>query len=297
MNGPQATVPSVLLPEILGFIPQLLLDDIVNIANNAVGHTVDAVEQFFQKESEKREQELAQAGKQQQEDQDDDGWDTEVEQGLVAYQTLLDSHVDIAFDFFEAWSLRNIFAIPAELPLVVPHQEGLNLEQPPEREAELMAEVEELRRKIDNMRRLERLYTRAVRKSAAQLERSQRRLQRLTFLQSPSLSSLSSLPSTFMRMYDSVSQLPPIDHASETAVALTQLRLSDPGKRQWETNRTGYFNWAVEQLMARAREQGATAVDKAEEEAGRVGSVEDVRALLEELGETREDRKDDMEED
>ncbi|TFK49225.1 hypothetical protein OE88DRAFT_1662651 [Heliocybe sulcata] len=292
MNGP--TVPSVLLPEILGFIPQLLLDDIVNIANNAVGHTVDAVEQFFNKEAEKREAEN--------QVQEDDGWDTEVEQGLVAYQTLLDSHVDIAFDFFEAWSLRNIFAVPADLPLVVPHQEGLNLEQPPEREAELMAEVEELRRNIDNMRRLERLYTKAARKSAAQLDRSQRRLQRLSFLQGPSLSTLQSLPSAFMKMYDSVSQLPPIDHSSESAVALTQLALSNPGKRQWETNRTGYFNWAVEQLKGRARGgvAGAAAIDKVEE-ATRAGSVEDVKALLMEMGDTTtsqgSSQGDDMDED
>lgn len=82
-----------------------------------------------------------------------DGWDgnQEIEQGLVAFQTLLESHTDIAFDFFELWSLRNIFAIPADLPIVAPHQKGLDLDTSSDQEQELMAEVEELRRKIDNV--------------------------------------------------------------------------------------------------------------------------------------------------
>ena len=46
------------------------------------------------------------------------------EVGLVAFQTLLEHHTDIAFDFFEAWCLRNlnIFMIPSDLPFVL-HQE------------------------------------------------------------------------------------------------------------------------------------------------------------------------------
>ncbi|TFY75161.1 hypothetical protein EWM64_g8852 [Hericium alpestre] len=142
-GGPQPTVPSVLLPEILSFSPHFLLDDIVNIANHAVGDTVDAMEKFIVRWADERTSEE---------------WDStqDLEQGLVAFQTLLEFHTDIAFDFFEAWSLRNIFAIPADLPIVVPHQAGLDLEQPPGKEAELLGEIEELRRKIDNSRRLER---------------------------------------------------------------------------------------------------------------------------------------------
>ena len=80
-------------------------------------------------------------------------WDPtqEIEQGLVAFQTLLESHVDVAFDFFEAWSMRNIFAVPADLPIVAPHQAGLDLAgaaDQPEKESELLAEIDELRRKV-----------------------------------------------------------------------------------------------------------------------------------------------------
>jgi Mis12 protein len=135
----QATAPSVLLPELLGFSPQFVLDQIINIANNAVQQSVDAIEGFLRRWADKRVEKLG------------GDWDStqEIEQGLVAFQTLLESHVDIALDFFEVWCMRNIFVVPADLPIVVPHQRGLNLEQPPEKEQELLAEIEDLRRQIE----------------------------------------------------------------------------------------------------------------------------------------------------
>lgn len=140
MSAPQGpTVPPVLLPEILQFSPQLLLDDIINFANEAITNAVDGLEEFLFRWATDREQRVS------------EDWDStqEVEQGLVAFQTLLEYHTDIAFDFFETWSLRNIFAIPADLPIVVPHQEGLDLTYPPERETELMSEIDELRKMVD----------------------------------------------------------------------------------------------------------------------------------------------------
>jgi kinetochore protein Mis12/MTW1 len=145
-NGKEAaktpSIPPLLLPEILGFVPQLLLDDIINIANNAVQDGVNGMEEFLEKWTD-----------QQAKSKGMDEWDTtqEVEQGLVAFQTLLEHHTDLAFDFFEAWSLRNIFAIPPDLPVVVPHQQGLDLSLTTEREKEMMEEIEDLRKKIENV--------------------------------------------------------------------------------------------------------------------------------------------------
>jgi kinetochore protein Mis12/MTW1 len=138
---PQRAIPTVLLPEILGFSPQLLLDDVINIANDAVNVAVNAMEEFLQRWAEEYSKTAG------------EDWDStqEVENGLVSFQTLLESHTDIAFDFFEAWSLRNIFAFSPELPMVTRHHEGLNLEESPQHEMELMAEIEELRRKIDEV--------------------------------------------------------------------------------------------------------------------------------------------------
>ncbi|KAI8971300.1 Mis12 protein-domain-containing protein [Trametes punicea] len=280
--APPPTVPSVLLPELLGFIPQFLLDDIINIANDEAKQSVDAMEQFLQRWADARSEKTTE-------------WDPtqEIEQGLVSFQTLLESHVDVAFDFFEAWSMRNIFAIPADLPIVAPHQAGLNLEHPPEKEAELLAEIDELRRKLHAQRKLKRLYTRAVRRSAKDLEQARERLDRLSFLRTPQMQALLSLPEDFRSMFDAVSSLPALD---PSAAALEPGAVPEPGKRPWETSKTGYLNWAVEQLMQRAKEkakgeqgggafgEGSSAVGAAAAAAYEVGSAEDVKALLEQVG-------------
>ena len=137
-----AAAPPVLLPELLGISPHFVLDTIVNISNNAVEHCVDAMEGFLTGWGEKRADRLKGSG--------GDDWDSgqEIEQGIVAFQTLLESHMDIALDFFEVWCMRNIFTIPAELPVVVPHQAGLMLDQPASKEQELLAEIDDLRRRI-----------------------------------------------------------------------------------------------------------------------------------------------------
>ena len=113
------TTHPLLICEALGFSPQLLLDDIINTANNAVQDGVNGMEEFLQKRANEK---LAKT----QSLLGSDAIMHEVEQGLVAFQTLLEHHTDIAFDFFEAWCLRNIFMIPSDLPIVLPHQEGLD---------------------------------------------------------------------------------------------------------------------------------------------------------------------------
>lgn len=243
MNAQGPTVPPVLLPEILEFSPQLLLDDIINFANEAITNAVDGLEEFLFRWAADREARVR------------DDWDStqEVEQGLVAFQTLLEYHTDIAFDFFETWSLRNIFAIPADLPIVVPHQEGLDLDYPAELETELMAEVQSLRKKIDAQRRLKRLLTRSARLSAAKARQSEKKLSDLSFLQDPLLLELGQIADRFESMFTAASSLPPL--TPESTAALTQLPLPDPGKRPWELSRAGYMDWATKQLLAKVKQR------------------------------------------
>ncbi|TFK94976.1 Mis12-domain-containing protein [Polyporus arcularius HHB13444] len=277
--GPPLTVPSVLLPELLGFIPQFLLDDIINIANDEARQSVDAMEQFLQRWADARAEKDAE-------------WDPtqEIEQGLVAFQTLLESHVDVAFDFFEAWSMRNIFAIPADLPVVAPHQAGLDLEQPPEKEAELLAEIDELRRKVHAQRKLKRLFTRAARRSAKDLEYARTRQDRLAFLRAPQMQALLALPDQLQALHGAVESLPEIDPST---AALEPGILPEPGKRPWETSKTGYVNWAVDQLMQRAKEkakgeagegaafaEGSSAVGATAATAYDIARAEDMKAIL-----------------
>ncbi|GLB39402.1 putative mis12 protein [Lyophyllum shimeji] len=270
-------VPPFLLPEILGFAPQLLLDDIINIANNAVQDGVNGMEEFLEKWADARAE--RQGG----------DWDStqEVEQGLVAFQTLLEYHTDIAFDFFEAWSLRNIFAIPPDLPIVVPHQLGLDLTTTPEREQELMDEMEELRKQLDNQRRLRRMLTRAIQASKRQRQHADSQLERLSFLQSPSFDVFASLPPKITSMFNAVSSLPPLDPS-----ILASLSHAEPGKRPWETSTTGYKNWAVAQLLDREESAGAggrSVVDTLGERVGEVGSAEQLRKAVEAVDGVRTD--------
>ena len=69
---------------------------------------------------------------------------------MLALQTLLENYADLAFDVFEAWSLRSLFVVDAQLPIVAPHHRGLDLNVPVERERELQIEVETLRRRLEN---------------------------------------------------------------------------------------------------------------------------------------------------
>jgi kinetochore protein Mis12/MTW1 len=164
MSGPphnQPILPTTLVPELLGFSPQMLLDDIIDAAADANMLCMQAMEPFMQRWAD---------GRIPRPEEDWDGQEAveqvrlthvycaivEIDafhQGLVAFATLLESHTDIAFDFFEAWSLRNIFALPPDLPIVAPHHKGLDLQPRAEEETELMVEVEELRRKIENVSR------------------------------------------------------------------------------------------------------------------------------------------------
>ncbi|KAJ7492179.1 Mis12-domain-containing protein [Mycena latifolia] len=241
-DAPQPLAPPQLLTEALGFSPQLLLDDIINVANHAVQDGVNGIEDFLMKRLE------AQTGQPGEEDELH-----EVEQGLVAFQTLLEFHTDVAFDFFEAWSLRNIFAIPADLPIVLPHHEGLDLTQTPEREQELMDEVANLRNQLEHQRRLKHHLRRVNHRQNIELERARKLYDSLAAYE-PILETARSLPPAVRSMYESVATLPALEPA--TISALAQLRHSEAGKRQWEMGKTGYIDWAISQLVLKAKEEG-----------------------------------------
>lgn len=107
------------------------------------------------------------------------------------------------------------------------------------------------------------------------------------------MQALLSLPNEFLSMFDAIASLPPLDPSS---AVLDPGAAPEPGKRPWETSKTGYLNWAVEQLMQRAKEkaknepggsafgEGSSAVSAAAAAAYDVGSAQDVKALLEQIG-------------
>ena len=82
-----------------------------------------------------------------------------------------------------------------------------------------------------------------------------------------------------------MTKLPTLDPATKASFA--QFQLTDPGKRQWETSKTGYLKWAVGQLLAKAREEdsvaggGSSAVDILNATMAEVGGADQLRAAFE----------------
>lgn len=328
------TTSSLLLCEALGFSPQLLLDDIINIANNAVQDGVNGMEEFLVKWVEEREERnklkpkepeppvKGKKGKKKQDQlQDSEDMTAEIEQGLVAFQTLLEYHTDIAFDFFEAWSLRNIFFIPPDLEkggvVVLPHYEGADLTDTTgkgeEKERDLVEQMEELRKRLDEQRRLTRMLTYALAKSKAAKRRADKRLNKLASTLPISTSSsgarapldhLVAIPQQLVNLYKQTSSLPPLEpwllQANPTLDSSSQdssggsLALTGTGKREWEVGSAGYANWAVNRLVTGTRpppnardgekdtgNAGPTWVDQMEQVTAYVGSARDVKQALE----------------
>ncbi|KAJ7611018.1 Mis12 protein-domain-containing protein [Roridomyces roridus] len=235
-DTPPELVHPLVLTEIVGFSPQLLLDDIINAANHAVQDGVNGLEDFLLQRAEQNGVPEGGEGMQ------------EIEQGLVAFQTLLEFHTDVAFDFFEAWCLRNIFAVPAALPIVMPHHEGLDLTIPTGRERELLDEIEELSNRLEAQWRLR---TQLARKNTEmdRTLRSRRTIYKRLAPLEPMLQTGQTLPTRLMEMHESVSTLPELQPT--TTAAISQLRHTEAGKRQWEMGKTGYLNWALSQLLSK----------------------------------------------
>jgi kinetochore protein Mis12/MTW1 len=128
---------------------------------------------------------------------------------------------------------------------------------------------------------LKRLYVRARYASTARRRRAEHRLSQLSLLKSPSLNLLSTIPQKLTEMYQSASSLPPMDSSS------LPIMLVDPGKRPWETSKTGYVNWAVGQLVERTKEEegrssdkGSSTFDALSVKVEDIGSADGLRGLL-----------------
>ncbi|KAJ3262151.1 hypothetical protein HK104_006775 [Borealophlyctis nickersoniae] len=72
----------------------------------------------------------------------------EADRGLAATETLFENNLDKQFDQFELYVLRNILAVPEDVPIRLPHREGLDRLVTAEEEKELDAELAALRGKL-----------------------------------------------------------------------------------------------------------------------------------------------------
>jgi kinetochore protein Mis12/MTW1 len=77
-------------------------------------------------------------------------------------------------------------------------------------------------------------------------------------------------------MYQLMSSLPPLNIPPT-------VNLTEPGKRQWETNQTGYVNWALRQLLAKGKvgeSDGHASVDKLDVIAAEVATGDELQRAL-----------------
>lgn len=133
----------ILLTEILGVSPQVLLDDYTNIGHENVRHTIEGVEGTIHEFINLHEPPLPPSQRER--------YLAELESGTIALQTLIDSHADFSFDLFEVWTWRNLFTVPEEAAkwIVVPHQKGLDLTISESEEQETRDELALLRRRLE----------------------------------------------------------------------------------------------------------------------------------------------------
>ncbi|KAF8325843.1 Mis12 protein-domain-containing protein [Cantharellus anzutake] len=219
----------LLLAEILGFPPQMFLDDLTNIAHSNVRMTVEAVELFLRHWIDKQDSSKL------------DALNKELETGIAALQTLLDSHTDLAFDLFEAWAWRNIFEIPP-IPMVTPHHQGLDLTIPGDEETRLQRELSQKKQKLDATRRLEVLLADAVKVSAQKKSLAERNLKQLEFLSSTD--SLKDLPDTVTSIVNKIQELPD---------EVPRIGQRDPEKRRWEGSQSDFLAWSVARAIENTR--------------------------------------------
>ena len=114
-----------------------------------------------------------------------------------------------------------------------------------------------------------------------QRRRAEARRDRISLLTPTSLNLLASIPPQLLVMYDSVRSLPVLD--AEERAALLQMALTEPGKRKWETSKTGYLNWAVSQLLAKRQPGTTPGIDFIHEEAKKTASTEALKAATQQL--------------
>lgn len=123
------------IPQLIGFHARSLLDDIAEHARREIYNIVEGIEgwatQIIRGESDEYQREVDTVGqwlnpnsnpnpkRQLSKTRRDFCWIADRLQGMHSLETLLESHVDKAFEKFTAWVMRNPFDIPAELEPVL----------------------------------------------------------------------------------------------------------------------------------------------------------------------------------
>ncbi|KAF9573813.1 hypothetical protein EC968_007884 [Mortierella alpina] len=133
-----------LLTEHFGFSPLSFVDDVINSVNNMIYQASMALQEFIESEMQK-----VVAGEYGHVElpQDMDPL-TESAKGMHKFETLLEAAVDKNFDRFELYALKNLFGVPEDVDIMLPHYESLDFGISVEREEKLDNDLELVRRQL-----------------------------------------------------------------------------------------------------------------------------------------------------
>ncbi|KAK6909605.1 hypothetical protein I203_103626 [Kwoniella mangroviensis CBS 8507] len=233
---------SRLIHELVGFQPRKLCDDISEVARQQVYVTISAIESWAREKSNHNPK-----------------YETELITGLVALETLLESHVDKAFDKFTAWVLRNAFEFSPELEVVLPWQKGLDFQRGeyvanlPKGQDTLDENLDEMRLKVEQARLLAHKLDLAEEKLDRRINIAKQRKAEVGFIKqvidSAGLNSLDTpaqqfLP-TLLSLQESLKPLEPSSSTIGTGMKITP----NQHTKAWELGRSAYLNWALGKVI------------------------------------------------
>ncbi|KAF9345660.1 hypothetical protein BGX26_002897 [Mortierella sp. AD094] len=129
-----------LLTEHFGFSPLSFVDDVINSVNNMIYQASMALQEYVEVQMD----DMAAR------DALPENTDVKAECGkcMHKFETLLESSVDKNFDRFELYALKNLFGVPEDVDIVLPHYEALDFDIGVEKEQNLDEQIEILRRKV-----------------------------------------------------------------------------------------------------------------------------------------------------
>ncbi|BEI93973.1 uncharacterized protein CcaverHIS019_0604320 [Cutaneotrichosporon cavernicola] len=255
------------MAEMMGFDPYHLLSDIAEHARSAIYPTVNSVEGWARSIASGRAE-----------------YDQEVDRGSHAFETLLENVIDRAFDKYTAYALRNSFAVPDGMDLVLPWHKEMDFARAQfiadldEGEDVLAARLASLRAKVEQARLVRYRLERAEAVLDRRLQVAQHRRNEVGFVRDAvAEAGLIPLDEKAGGVVDALGSL-------HTNLEDVKMQARPPGVSPgvaWETGRQAYLSWAVGKALAdgRAGEVPADRLDAIERQTTEVGTEADLEQL------------------
>ncbi|WWC71839.1 uncharacterized protein I206_105798 [Kwoniella pini CBS 10737] len=234
-----------LIHELVGFHPRTLCHDIAEAARKEIYIILDAIENWARN-----------AGG------NNPKYETELNTGLVALETLIESHVDKAFDKFTAWVLRNAFEFSPELEVVMPWQKGLDFQRgeyvanQSKGQQILDDDLESMRIKVEQTRLLAQKLDLAEKKLNYKLNIAKQRKSEIGFIKEIiDQAGLNPLPKPTLQLIPILKSLSNSLKPLEPIYSLNNQNQKNIGivtgenTKAWELGRSAYLNWAINKSL------------------------------------------------